>query len=127
MGEWLKLNGSAIYGTRAVAPFGEANVRYTKAKDNSKIYAIVLMEEGEQVTKAMLPGCLVAKDAIVKDVATGKRVKFSQQGNATLVNMPKKEGNAHYAVAFEISKVEKMAGKTFGKSQAAIDAENRNL
>ena len=127
MGEWLKLNGNAIYSTRAVAPFVEANVRYTKAKDNSKVYAIVLIEEGEQMTKAMLPGCLVAKDAVVKDVATGKVVKFSQQGNSTLVEMPKKKGAAQYAVAFEISKVEKMAGKKFGKSQAAIDADNRNL
>ncbi|QZT38130.1 alpha-L-fucosidase [Halosquirtibacter xylanolyticus] len=126
MGEWLKLNGKAIYCTRAIAPFSEANVRYTKAKDNSKVYAIVLLDEGEQMSKAMLPGCLVAKNATVKDVATGKKVKFSQQGNATLIDMPKKKGVSHYAVAFEISKVEKMAGKHFGKSQAAIDAENRN-
>ncbi|TKG97375.1 alpha-L-fucosidase [Puteibacter caeruleilacunae] len=126
LGEWLKLNGKAIYSTRAVAPFTEANVRYTKAKDNSKVYAIVLLEEGEQMSKAMLPGCLVAKDAVVKDVATGKTVKFTQQGNSTLVDMPKKKGTAHYAVAFEISKIEKMAGKQYGKSQAAIDAENRN-
>ncbi|MDC1105866.1 alpha-L-fucosidase [Prolixibacteraceae bacterium] len=126
LGAWLKLNGNAIYKTRAVAPFGQANVRYTKAKDDSKIYAIVLLGENEHMTKAMLPGCLVAKDAVVKDVATGKRVKFSQQGNSTLVDMPKKKGVSHYAVAFEISKADKMAGKKFGKSQAALDAENRN-
>ncbi len=127
MGQWLKQNGNAIYKTRSVAPFAEANVRYTRAKDNSKVYAIVLLQEGEQMTKAMLPGCLIAKNAIVKDVATGKRVKFSQQGNSTLIDMPKKKGIAHYAVAFEISKVEKMAGKQFGKSQAAKDADSRNL
>ena len=127
MGQWLKQNGNAIYKTRAVAPFAEANVRYTRAKDNSKVYAIVLLQEGEQMTKAMLPGCLIAKNAIVKDVATGKRIKFSQQGNSTLIDMPKKKGIAHYAVAFEISKVEKMAGKQFGKSQAAKDADSRNL
>ena len=127
MGQWLKQNGNAIYSTRAVAPFAEANVRYTRAKDNSKVYAIVLLQEGEHMTKAILPGCLVAKDAVIKDVATGKLVNFSQQGNSTLIDMPKKKGVSHYAVAFEISKVEKMAGKQFGKSQAAIDADSRNL
>ncbi|QZE12796.1 alpha-L-fucosidase [Halosquirtibacter laminarini] len=126
LGQWLKLNGKAIYETRAIAPFGEANVRYTKAKDNSKVYAIVLLSEGEQMKKAMLPGCLVAKGATVRDIATGKRVRFSQQGNATLIDMPKKKGVGHYAVAFEISKVERMAGKKYGMSQDAIDAVNRN-
>lgn len=127
MGQWLKANGSAIYATRAIAPFTEANVRYTRSKDNSKVFAIVLLQEGEDVTKAMLPGCLAAKDAVIKDVSTGKAVKFSRQGNSTLVDMPKKRGVFQYAVAFEISKVEKMAGKIFGKSQAAKDADSRNL
>nr|WP_319397702.1 alpha-L-fucosidase [uncultured Carboxylicivirga sp.] len=127
MGAWLKLNGKAIYSTRAVEPYAEANVRYTQSKDGKKVYAIVMLEEGEQPEKAMLSGCLVAKDAVITDVATGKQVTFSQQGNSTLVDMPKKKGTAQYAVAFEISKVEKMAGKSFGKSQAAIDADNRNL
>ncbi|MCT4645855.1 MAG: alpha-L-fucosidase [Carboxylicivirga sp.] len=127
MGQWLKKNGEAIYATRSVAPFMEANVRYTRAKDNSKVYAIVLLEEGEQMDKAMLPGCLAAEDAVLKDVATGKILNFSQQGNSTLVEMPKKKGTDHFAVAIEISKIEKMAGKQYGKSQAAKDADSRNL
>ncbi|MCU4156364.1 alpha-L-fucosidase [Carboxylicivirga sp. A043] len=127
LGQWIKLNSEAIYATRAIAPFAEANVRYTRSKDNSKVYAIVLLEDGEMPDKAMLPGCLVAKRATIKDVATGKTVAFSRQGNATLVDIPKKKGTAQYAVAFEISEVEKMAGKAYGKSQAAKDAENRNL
>ena len=127
MGQWIHLNGKAIYGTRAVAPFAEANVRYTKSKDGKTIYAFVLLEEGENPDKAMLPGCLVAKNAVIKEVATGQVVKYSREGNSTLVNMPKKKGSAHFVVAFEISEVEKMAGKDYHKSQDAIDAENRNL
>ena len=40
LGDWLAVNGEAIYGTRAVGPYSEGDVRYTKkAKD---VYAIVL-------------------------------------------------------------------------------------
>ncbi|ANQ51960.1 alpha-L-fucosidase [Flammeovirga sp. MY04] len=127
LGEWIHANEKAIYGTRAIAPFAEANVRYAKEKEGDKVYAYVLLQEGENMNKAMLPGCLVAKGAKIKDIATGKYVKYSLQGNSTLIDMPKKSGVAQYAIAFEISKVEKMAGKNVGKDQAAIDAENRNL
>lgn len=127
MGAWLRQYGKAIYCTRSVAPYAEANVRYTRSKDHGKIYAIVLLEAGEQMTKAMLPGCLAAKNATITHVATGSKVNFSRQGNSTLIDMPKTSGTTPFAMAFEISEVEKMAGKEFGKSQAATDAENRNL
>lgn len=127
MGQWLRENGRAIYGTRAVAPFMEANVRYTRSKDDSKVYAIVLLGEGEQPQKAMLTGCLLAPNGTVKEVATGKSLKFSRQGNSTLIDLPKKNGVSQYAIAVELSGVEKMAGKGFGKSQAAKDAESRNI
>ncbi|MFV0553548.1 MAG: alpha-L-fucosidase [Mangrovibacterium sp.] len=127
LGEWIHANEAAIYGTRAAAPFSEANVRYTKTKDSSKVFAFVLLEDGENPSKAMLPGCLAAKGAVIKDVATGKAVKYTRQGNSTLVDMPSKKGVGQYAVVFEISNVEKMAGKEFGKSQDAKDADSRNL
>jgi alpha-L-fucosidase len=47
MGAWLRVNGDAIYGTRAVAPYAEGKYRLTRGKDGA-VYAIYLADEGEE-------------------------------------------------------------------------------
>jgi beta-glucosidase len=46
LGAWLAVNGEAIYGTRAVPPYGEGKLRLTRRADGT-VYAIYLAEEGE--------------------------------------------------------------------------------
>ncbi len=46
IGAWMKVNGEAIYGTRAVAPYGEGKVRLTRGKDGS-LYLVYLAGPGE--------------------------------------------------------------------------------
>jgi alpha-L-fucosidase len=41
LGEWMKVNGDAIYSTRAIAPYKEGNICYTRMRDES-INAIYL-------------------------------------------------------------------------------------
>lgn len=47
IGEWLKVNGYAIYGTRPLAPYAEGNVRYTQSKDGLHKYIIYFLSENE--------------------------------------------------------------------------------
>ena len=47
LGDWIDINGEAIYETRAVAPYGEGKVRLTGRQDGT-VYAIYLADEEER-------------------------------------------------------------------------------
>ncbi len=47
IGEWLKKNGYAIYGTRPLYPYAKGNIRYTQSKDGKHHYEIILNTDGE--------------------------------------------------------------------------------
>lgn len=46
VGEWMKVNGVGIYGSRPVAPYSSGNIYYTQSKGGDRIYAFVLPEKG---------------------------------------------------------------------------------
>jgi alpha-L-fucosidase len=47
IGEWLQINGPAIYDTRPLAPYKQGNICFTQGKDGSR-YAIYLAAENER-------------------------------------------------------------------------------
>jgi len=53
MGEWLKINGEAIYGTAPVEPYQEGDLAYT-AKNDSTVFAIYLPEKDDEKLPAEL-------------------------------------------------------------------------
>jgi alpha-L-fucosidase len=46
LGAWMDVNGEAIYGTRAVAPYVEGKIRLTRRPDGT-VYAIYLADDRE--------------------------------------------------------------------------------
>lgn len=46
LGQWMQVNGEAIYGTRPLAPYKRGNVCFTQRRDDGVAYAIYLPEPG---------------------------------------------------------------------------------
>ncbi len=77
MGDWIKVNGEAIYSTRAIAPFKTDNICLTQKKDTKEVYAIYL--DQEETTGTKLPESFTVKGI---EAAPGARLSLlGSKGN----------------------------------------------
>lgn len=53
IGAWMKVNGDAIYGTRAIAPYFESGIRFTQKGD--RVYAFLVDEAADRLV-SLRPG-----------------------------------------------------------------------
>jgi alpha-L-fucosidase len=53
IGAWMKINGDAIYGTRAIAPYFESGIRFTQKGD--RVFAFLVDEAANRLV-SLRPG-----------------------------------------------------------------------
>jgi alpha-L-fucosidase len=94
MGAWMKVNGDAIYGTRALAPYKEGKVCISK-KGNNTVYIYYMAEAGESMPSiiGMNTYCLPA-GAKVEMMGSGTQLKWQRNGNGFLITIPQKIRNS---------------------------------
>jgi alpha-L-fucosidase len=100
MGEWLRANGEAIYGTRAdVGRVG--NVMFTKKGDVR--YALLPLAKGEMLGEAVrIP--VNGRIRSVRLLASGAAVDFVQDSEGIAVSLPEEwQGTNPYAVVFALT------------------------
>ncbi len=85
IGTWLDLNGSALYGTRPIAPYVSDDVRYTRAKDGGPVYVIRLAADGETEPPAEInfSGLRARSGSAIRCLETGDALPWIRAGETT--------------------------------------------
>ena len=101
IGQWLKLNGRAIYGTTITPNYHDGNIWFTAAKDGSSLYAIYLLgEDATLPTEISWTGNVPAKG--VRLLSTGKKLKTKIAGDKVTVTLPKQMPQQSFALELKM-------------------------
>ena len=92
MGSWIDINGEAIYGTRAIAPYKEANVCFTKKKDTDTLYAIYLAAENQKTIpeEIMVHSFQPEAGSSIQLLGSKTNLKWKESGPGVLIQIPDK-------------------------------------
>lgn len=102
--QWMKVNGEAIYGTRAVAPYKEGRVCLTRKQD--KTYLLYLAEDGKDEPPAQIAVPSIRKAGSVRMLGVSQPVAWKAHAEKGLViRLPeplRKSPPCRHAWAFEV-------------------------
>ena len=94
IGSWMKVNGEAIYGTRALAPYKEGKVCISK-KGNNTIYIYYLADDKETMPSRIgMTTFSMPAGAKIEMVGTATPLKWQKNGNGFLIDIPEKIKNS---------------------------------
>lgn len=90
MGNWLKVNGEAIYETRPCLPYCSGDVRFTQSKAGQR-YALLLFDEKQQAqTKFTFKGMeQPVKTGKADILGTSAKATISKKGEEYTIVLPK--------------------------------------
>lgn len=100
IGAWMKVNGEAIYGSRAIAPYADGNVRMTRQNDGTA-YFVYLPAKGDTAVPAEIrvTSHRPAANARVTLLGSGAALKWRAEGHGFVATIPD-DVRAHPPCAF---------------------------
>ena len=89
IGEWMKVNAEAIYGTKPIAPYKEGRVCYTSLADGT-VYAIYLAADGETVPPAriVLGRIVPEKGGVIRMLGVKGPVRWERSAAGAVLIVP---------------------------------------
>ena len=87
IGEWIHVNGEAIYGSRTIEPYKEGKVCFTKGK-NGEVYAIYLAEEGEKMPTEIKLDNYQPKANATATVLGADKASWKANGKGCIITLP---------------------------------------
>ena len=88
IGDWMAVNGEAIYGTRAIAPYQEENIRFTQKA--GKVYAIILTDENKTIESVTISAILPAVNSEIFMLGNDKPLKWELCDSCARITLPSK-------------------------------------
>ena len=85
IGEWMNINGEAIYSTRPIAPFKEGDFHFTRK--NNTVYAIYLVDKDELPNELPLSSFKPAVNKI-RLLGYSKPIAFRNKQNGIIIEIP---------------------------------------
>ncbi|MHC5023498.1 MAG: alpha-L-fucosidase C-terminal domain-containing protein, partial [Planctomycetota bacterium] len=88
-GDWMQVNGEAIYGSTARAPYRHDNVCVVDGPDGA-VYAIVLAGEGDETPppEVLVPSVRPLPGAVIRILGNGDPLAWRQSENDIVVTIP---------------------------------------
>jgi len=88
IGDWMKINGDAIYATKAVAPYKDGKVCFTRKK-NGNVYAIYLLDKGEKLPATIsFSGIKPVKGAKLMLLGAKDKLSWKATADGTQITIP---------------------------------------
>jgi len=108
-GSWLKINGEAIYNSKAIEPFKENNICMTQ-QANGNVYFLYMAREGESQVPAKIKvnSLQPANGAKVTFLGSKVNLKWEKEGKGFVVTIPeslRKTPPCKYAWTIKVSKI----------------------
>ncbi len=112
IGDWMKVNSEAIYGTRAIAPFKEDKICFTNKKNTNTVFAIYMADKDEKTipAKIFISSFTPKAGSEVSLLGYNKPLSWEKIGNGTLVNIPSDIQNnpkSNFAFVIKINEIVK--------------------
>ncbi|WP_207423118.1 alpha-L-fucosidase [Desertivirga brevis] len=105
IGKWMKLNGPAIYNTRAVDNYRQGDVWFTRSKDSKTFYALYASADKSLPDNISWNGNKPHAGSKMKLLSTGESLRWTNENGLTKVYLPSslKEKDPLLSTALAIS------------------------
>jgi len=88
---WMDVNGSAVFGTRSIAPYHEGQIYFTRSKDGKTVNVFHISESSDYKAPSTISFTLPEqyRPKKLNVLGTSSKIQWKQYGNTVEVMIPK--------------------------------------